>query len=79
MNVTKLIKSVEEVAAYKRGEPKLKVTEIHPLRVDIKKLRAAIGMSQQEFARCYALSVGVVRNWEQGIREPAVPRATIWR
>jgi DNA-binding transcriptional regulator YiaG len=68
MNVTKLIKSVEEVAAYKRGEPKLKVTEIHPLRVDIKKLRAAIGMSQQE-----------VRNWEQGIREPAVPRATIWR
>lgn len=70
MNVTKLIKSLEQVAAYKRGDLQLKVTEIHPPRVDLKKLRAAIGMSQQEFAKRYALSIGVVRNWEQGVREP---------
>jgi putative transcriptional regulator len=73
INVGKITKALDEVAAYKRGEAALKVTHVNPPRVDVKSLRQSLGVSQREFARRYGLPVGTVRNWEQGLREPDGP------
>ncbi|MEO8247768.1 MAG: helix-turn-helix domain-containing protein [Burkholderiales bacterium] len=78
MNVENLARSLEEVQAHARGETKLKVTEIRPPRVDVKRIRASLGdVSQKEFARRYGLSLAAVRNWEQGLREPEGPARTL--
>jgi putative transcriptional regulator len=37
---------------------------------DIKALRARLGLSQERFCVRYRLSLGTLRNWEQGLREP---------
>lgn len=40
---------------------------------DVRALREGLGMSQAEFAAAFGVSVGTVRNWEQGRREPQGP------
>ena len=39
-------------------------------RVDIKAIRAARGMSQDQFSKTYRLPLGTLRDWEQHRREP---------
>jgi DNA-binding transcriptional regulator YiaG len=41
-----------------------------PGKVDIKKIREAMGLSQDEFALEFGLEVSTLRNWEQGRSEP---------
>jgi putative transcriptional regulator len=41
--------------------------------VDIKKLRARLGLSQPKFATLLHVDVGTLRNWEQGRRQPTGP------
>ncbi|MDE2236201.1 MAG: helix-turn-helix domain-containing protein [Gammaproteobacteria bacterium] len=41
--------------------------------VDIKKLRAKLGLSQPQFAALLHVDVGTLRNWEQGRRQPTGP------
>jgi putative transcriptional regulator len=36
-------------------------------------IRARLGLSQEAFATCMGVSVGTLRNWEQGRREPQGP------
>ena len=38
--------------------------------VDVRALRRRLGMSQERFASSFHLSVGTVRDWEQGRRQP---------
>lgn len=38
--------------------------------VDVKAVRAQIGMSQTEFASAFGISVGTLRHWERGDRTP---------
>lgn len=45
----------------------------------IQRLRERLGMSQREFAAAFDLSVGNVRNWEQGIRVPTGAARTLLR
>lgn len=40
---------------------------------DIRTLRGRLGLSQQRFADAFGVSVGTVRNWEQGRRRPDGP------
>ncbi|HVY99223.1 MAG TPA: helix-turn-helix domain-containing protein [Dongiaceae bacterium] len=37
------------------------------------KIRATIGMTQEEFARRFGFSVNTLRHWEQGKRQPEGP------
>ncbi len=46
-------------------------------RVDVKALRARLGMSQEAFAGRYGLDVATLRNWEQGRTSPEGPAATL--
>ena len=41
--------------------------------VDVKNLRANIGMSQNEFASAFGISVSTLRHWERGDRIPQGP------
>ena len=41
--------------------------------VDVAALRKRLGMSQGVFARKYGLSVGTIRDWEQGRSQPDGP------
>jgi putative transcriptional regulator len=41
-----------------------------PARVNVKKIRARLGLSQQSFARTYGFALSAVRDWEQGRRQP---------
>jgi hypothetical protein len=41
-----------------------------PDKIDIKTIREAMGLSQDEFALEFGLEVSTLRNWEQGRSEP---------
>lgn len=45
--------------------------------VDVKILRARLGISQEDFAGRYGLDVATVRNWEQGRTIPEGPAAAL--
>ena len=41
--------------------------------VDVKNIRAKVGMSQNEFASAFGISVSTLRHWERGDRIPQGP------
>jgi DNA-binding transcriptional regulator YiaG len=45
--------------------------------VDVRALRARLGVSQEVFAGRYGLDVATVRNWEQGRTKPDGPAAAL--
>ena len=47
------------------------VHEFAPL--DIKAVRAKVGMTQAEFATTFGISLGTLRHWERGDRKPQGP------
>ena len=66
-----ILQGIEDIKAWKRGEKKLKVTEmILPAAKDVPSIRTRLGLSQQAFAAFMGVSVATLRNWEQGRREP---------
>lgn len=77
MDPKALAKSLKEIEAHHRGAIKLRVIEVAPPAVDVKRIRSSLGLSQQEFAARFSLSLATVRNWEQGSREPEGPARTL--
>ena len=45
--------------------------------VDVKAIRAKLGMSQEEFAKTFGLNVTALRDWEQQRRMPRGPARTL--
>ena len=41
-----------------------------PSRVNVKKIRTGLGLSQESFAQTYGFALSAVRDWEQGRRQP---------
>lgn len=41
--------------------------------IDIKTVRAKVGMTQVEFADAFGISIGTLRHWERGDRKPQGP------
>lgn len=68
-----LTKSLREVEAFEKGQLALKVNEVTPPHIDVKRIRSKVGLSQAEFARTYGFNTATLRNWEQGVREPEGP------
>jgi len=49
-------------------------TIVHKFKpVDVKNIRAKVGMSQSEFASAFGISVSTLRHWERGDRTPHGP------
>jgi putative transcriptional regulator len=69
-----IIKGLEEIKAWKRGELKLKTHSVEmPKAADVPAIRKELGLSQPEFAGFMGVSLGTLRNWEQERREPQGP------
>ena len=65
-----LKQSVKEAILIEKGKIKpLRVFSLNPL--DISEIRNKINKTQEEFAAMLNVSVGTLRNWEQGRRKPA--------
>ncbi len=63
---------LSEAIEYSEGKPsKAIVHEFGPL--DVKAIRANVGMSQSEFASAFGISVSTLRHWERGDRTPQGP------
>lgn len=61
-----------QAIAHAKGEPAS--ARIHyPQAIDVKAIRAKVGMSQTEFASSFGISVGTLRHWERGDRQPHGP------
>lgn len=63
---------LQEAIAHAEGKPiQAKVHEIGPM--DVKAIRSKVGMSQSEFATSFGISLGTLRHWERGDRQPHGP------
>lgn len=72
-------KGLEEAVAYAKGRGSKKTHRVHvPEHVDVKAIRAKLGMTQQAFAARFGFSINTLRHWEPGKREPRGANASIF-
>jgi putative transcriptional regulator len=64
----RLIEAAQEAAAMARGEA-LPGAVVH-VPPDVRAIRARLKLTQPAFARRFGLSLGTVRDWEQGRAAP---------
>jgi putative transcriptional regulator len=63
---------IDEALEFSKGKKgKAVVHEFTP--IDVKNVRAKMGMSQNEFASAFGISVSTLRHWERGDRVPNGP------
>lgn len=65
-------RGIEEAMAHSRGEQGA-VRVYHPRQVDVKAVRGKTGLSQEQFAAAFGISVATLRHWERGDRKPHGP------
>jgi putative transcriptional regulator len=65
-----LVASVREMGAIMAGEVAPARAWHPPAHLDVRALRTRLGLSQPAFASRFGFSVGAVRDWEQGRRQP---------
>jgi putative transcriptional regulator len=73
---SRMIQSVQEALDYAAGATEGFVVH-NP--VDVKALRAKLGLTQPEFAARFGLSVGTIRDWEQDRAKPDRPAQVLLR
>ena len=67
-------RGLEDAVAYAKGKADQSRYRVHvPVRVDVRAIRQGLGMTQEQFARCFGFSVNTLRHWEQGKRRPEGP------
>ena len=66
---TEISAGLTEAIKHAKGEP-TKVVEHKPEAINVKAIRKKTGMSQQKFCATFGISIGTLRHWEQGLREP---------
>ncbi|HOP19010.1 MAG TPA: NadS family protein [Amphiplicatus sp.] len=70
-NFNRIMRGLEEAADFVAGKADEKAFRVHvPEIVDVKAIRKSLALTQQEFAASYGFTVGAVRDWEQGRRQP---------
>lgn len=72
-NVFSSIKQgLDEAIEFSKGKTNKAV--VHEFTaLDVKAVRAKVGMSQNEFASAFGISVSTLRHWERGDRTPHGP------
>jgi putative transcriptional regulator len=75
-----LMESARQAVAIRRGEMKpSRVFKFEDADTDVAALRERFGLSQPRFAAMLGISVGTLRNWEQGRRRPEGPARVLLR
>lgn len=65
-------RGLEEAVAHSKGE-KTGVRLYTPEEVNVKKVREKTGLTQEQFAATFGISLGTLRHWERGDRKPHGP------
>lgn len=73
-----LLESVKEARAIIDGEKVPSRIFIYD-ELDVKSIREQFGLSQAKFAAMLGISIGTLRNWEQGRRKPQGPARVLLR
>ena len=67
----KIAAGLDAAESYLKGTADKKQYRVHvPDKIDVKKIRVRLGLSQQAFAETYGFTLAAVRDWEQGRRHP---------
>jgi putative transcriptional regulator len=67
----KIKAGLDEAKVYLDGSANKRTFGVHvPSRVNVKKIRTRLGLSQESFAQTYGFALSAVRDWEQGRRQP---------
>jgi len=66
-----ILQGAREALAYARGEKVRGLIAHVPEEIDVKAIRKATHMSQDQFSRIYGFSKRSLEQWEQGRRVPA--------
>jgi putative transcriptional regulator len=62
---------LDSAKAYLDGAADKRKYRVHvPETIDVRKIRARLGLSQEAFAETYGFALAAVRDWEQGRRRP---------
>jgi putative transcriptional regulator len=64
---------LRQAIAHQRGKRVRGMRLYVPAKVDVRAVRRSTGLTQEEFAAKFAISLGTLRHWERGDR---VPRGT---
>jgi putative transcriptional regulator len=65
-------RGLEEAISHSKGE-KTNIRVFTPVQVDVKKVREKTGLTQDQFAATFGISLGTLRHWERGDRKPHGP------
>jgi putative transcriptional regulator len=69
-----IMAGLEDALAYAKGDRARGRANVLNVRdLDVGKVRSKVGLSQQEFARTFGVSIGTLRNWEQKRVHPDGP------
>ena len=67
----KIMTGFDGARAYLEGAADKRRYRVHvPEKIDVRKIRVRLGLSQESFAATYGFAVSAVRDWEQGRRRP---------
>ena len=66
---TEIAAGLDDAIAHAKGE-KTNIIEHTSETIDVKAIRKKTGMSQQKFCSTFGISLGALRHWEQGLRNP---------
>ena len=67
----KIKSGLDSAKAYLDGTADKRKYRVHvPETIDVRKIRAQLGLSQEAFAETYGFALAAVRDWEQGRRRP---------
>ena len=62
-------KSLKDAIAFAEGKD-VKARVYKPFRVDVKRVRKNVGMTQIQFSATFGIGLGTLRHWERGDRAP---------
>ena len=69
-----IVQGLKEAIAWTKGENNdVGVTVVHVPKVDVRKVRLKMKLSQAEFATKFGFPPATLRNWEQGRSRPDAP------
>ena len=66
----RLLRSARRARVFAHGETEKGFVVHVPAQVDVKAVRAKLGMTQRQFAERFGFSYDAVRDWEAGRRRP---------
>src|ERR1700724_2925014 len=62
---------LDEARAYLEGTADKRRYKVHvPEKMDVKRIRMRLGLSQEAFAETYGFALSALRDWERGRRTP---------